>query len=287
MFGDTHCHLMTMQEREIDLQGFFEEFEKISAGTAKEYGLDGKIMLDTPFLLDIGTDCDDLAKRLDLKKLAENKNYLYFSAGIWPGEEAINDRFNQMEELKKQIAAGQKKYPGLVLAIGECGIDKNHNPAEKGAVFLAAEEELFAMQAELAKNLNLPLIIHSRDDFERTYGVLKNSRNADVIIHCFSYGIEQARAFLDLGYYISFSGTITFGKGERLETSRQLLRYVPKDRLLLETDAPFLAPVPCRGQTNTPLLIGHTYRFVADALQMPLDQLALLVWGNAKQVFRF
>ncbi len=287
MFSDTHFHLATMQEREINLKSFFEEFEKTSSNLAEQYGLKDCLMPGMPFLLDIGTDCDDLQKRLSLKEFAGTMNGLYFSAGIWPGEEAINDRFNQMNELKKQIAEGQKKMPGLVVAVGECGIDKSHNTPDKGAAFLAAEEELFAMQAELAQSLNLPLIIHSRDDFERTYGVLKNSSVQDVVIHCFSYGIEQARAFLDLGYYISFSGTVTFGKGERQEASRQLLRYVPKDRLLLETDAPFLAPVPCRGQTNTPLLIGHTYKFAADALAMPLDQLAILVWGNSRQLFKF
>ena len=241
----------------------------------------------TPFLLDIGTDCNDLEKRIQFNKFAKNKNYLYFSAGIWPSEQAINERFFQLEELKKQISNCQKQNQQLLLAIGECGIDKSHNSAQKGSAFLKNEEELFAMQAELAKNLNLPLIVHSRDDFERTYGVLKNSNLQNVVIHCFSYGVKQARAFLDLGYFISFSGTITFGKGEKLEENQKLLRFIPKDRLLLETDAPYLAPVPFRGKMNTPLLIFHTYNFVANTLQMPLNELALLIYGNAKELFKF
>ena len=97
-----------------------------------------------------------------------------------------------------------------ICALGECGFDRRENPVESGNAHLAAEEELFAIQVELAKKYRLPLIVHSRDAFGETLGVLKDGSHDKVVIHCFSYDKKAAKAFLDLGCHISFSGTITF-----------------------------------------------------------------------------
>ncbi len=272
MFTDTHCHLGMMQERGINLVDFFKEYYDEAEKGA--------------LLVDIGTKSDDFLERIKIKQLAEEgtgtSRFLYFSAGIWPAKEDVINRKNEcavLEEILKEHAHKD------VCALGECGFDRRENPAEAGKAHLAAEEELFEMQVELAKKYRLPLIVHSRDAFEETLGVLKEGGHDRVVIHCYSYDKQAAKAFLDLGCYISFSGTVTFGKGAQKEQNIELVNYIPKDLLLLETDAPYLAPVPFRGKTNTPLLIKHTYEFAAAGLNMTVDALAKLVNENANRFF--
>ena len=272
MFTDTHCHLSMMQEREINLIDFFKDY----------YDADEKDAM----LVDIGTKADDFLERQKIKELAEEavetSSFLYFSAGIWPSKEDADNYKTECTVLENILKDHAHKD---ICALGECGFDRRENPVESGKEHLAAEEELFACQVELAKKYNLPLIVHSRDAFEETHGVLKNGNHDKVVIHCYSYDKQAARAFLDLGCYISFSGTITFGKKAQNELNAELLNYVPKDLLLLETDAPYLAPMPFRGKTNTPLLIEHTYAFVAESLQMETDSLKKLINFNAKRFF--
>ena len=278
MYTDTHCHLAMMQQRGIALEDFFKEYYD---ETEKN-----KTDVSDAFLVDIGTEVDDFFERIKLKNIAEEaagtSSFLYFSAGIWPAKEDVINRKNEcavLEEILKEHAHKD------ICALGECGFDRRENPAEAGRAHLAAEEELFAMQVEIAKKYQLPLIVHSRDAFEETLGVLKEGGHDKVVIHCYSYDKQAAKAFLDLGCYISFSGTITFGKGVQKEQNIELLNYIPKDLLLLETDAPYLAPMPFRGKTNTPLLIKHTYEFVAESLQMPVELLAKLVNENGRRFF--
>ena len=141
------------------------------------------------------------------------------------------------------------------------------------------------MQIELAKKMELPLIVHSRDAFEGTIDCLKNMDFHNGIIHCYSYGLEEARKFLDEGWYLAFGGGTTYTKKSKMEEMLALLRYVPDDRILMETDAPYLAPVPFRGQTNTPVLIEYCYNFVANARKTSPQQLSELVDKNIKILF--
>ncbi len=272
MFTDTHCHLGMMQERGINLVDFFKEYYDEAEKGA--------------LLVDIGTKSDDFLERIKIKQLAEEgagtSSFLYFSAGIWPAKEDVINCKNECAVLEESLKEHAHKD---VCALGECGFDRRENPAEAGKAHLAAEEELFAMQVELAKKYQLPLIVHSRDAFEETLGVLKEGGHDKVVIHCYSYDKQAAKAFLDLGCYISFSGTVTFGKGAQKEQNIELLNYIPKDLLLLETDAPYLAPVPFRGKTNTPLLIKHTYEFAATGLNMTVEAFVKLVNENANRFF--
>lgn len=273
MFADTHCHIRTMETKGINPEKFFTYLQ--------ERG--------TSFLLDIGTMCDDIDNRLQLKEIANricgNSAFLHFSAGIWPDDEAILNRIDHTSVLSSTISRVNSIEPKTICALGECGLDRNWNTQDKGTSFLSTEEELFELQLELATQFSLPVIIHSRDAFDETYSIMKNAGDRNAVIHCFSYGIPEARAFLDLGYYISFSGSITFGKGEKLERSKELLRYIPHERLLLETDAPYMAPVPHRSEVNTPILIEHTYRFVSEAIGLNLSSLSELIQKNAESLF--
>ena len=147
------------------------------------------------------------------------------------------------------------------------------------------ERELFESQIELARELNLPVIVHSRDAFEDTLDCIKNIGYNNGIIHCYSYGIDEARAFLDRGWYIALGGGITYTKKSKLEQMEALIRYIPTDRLLTETDAPYLAPVPFRGQPNTPVLVEHVFNYLSQVLSISIPALNLAVDENIARLF--
>ena len=294
MFSDTHFHFKMM---------------------TTERGVNGVEVLtsmaqrSTFFGLDIGTHCDDLAERQscvesavagirDSGLAAKARDFMYFSAGIWPDVGAIHDRENQMKKLRESIKAAsadadQDILHRKIVAIGECGIDHHWNPSgEDGrcesdfdSATYRGERELFEAHLELARELNLPVIVHSRDGFEDTLDCLKNVGYDKGIIHCYSYGIDEARAFLDRGWYIAFGGAITYNKKAKLEAVKELLKFVPADRFLCETDAPYLAPVPLRGTVNTPVNVEHVYNFAAEVRGTSPEELSQLVDGNIKSLF--
>ena len=294
MFSDTHFHFKMMTtERGVD------GLEVLSAMAAR----------NTFFGLDIGTHCDDLAERnacvehslagIQNDKLAEKaRNFMYFSAGIWPDVAAIHDRENQMKILRQSIEAAQSAgdqdtLHRRIIAVGECGLDHHWNPSgEDGRCesdfdeqTYRGERELFEAHLELARELKLPVIVHSRDAFEGTLECIKECDYDNGIIHCYSYGIEEAKAFLERGWYLAFGGAVTYTKKSKMEQMEELLRYIPQDRILLETDAPYLAPVPFRGQKNTPLLIENTYNFISQIRGISAEELSLIVDDNVRKLF--
>jgi TatD DNase family protein len=227
-------------------------------------------------IIDIGTKADDLSRRK-----AEFSRYpaVRFAAGIWPTPEAVACRGEEMAVLRAQIATA-----GPVAAIGECGLDHHQEQPD-----WAGERELFTAHLELARELELPFIVHSRDAPLETYEILRdfldgggNPLGGHGVIHCFSYGAAEARQFLDLGCYISFAGNITYNKSEHLI---EALRVVPRDRLLLETDSPFLAPQSHRGKPSHPGLIAETYAKAAAVIGIAVDALAERVAENAAALF--
>ena len=291
MFSDTHFH--------------YEQITR-GRGVSGEAILKDLVARDTFFAQDIGTHCDDLASRIealeeDISALrAEDgekaRSMLYLSAGIWPAPEAIVERNAQVAALESEIARFQKG-DGLgkkIVSLGECGLDRHWNKdgadgrdsADFTPEMLEGERELFQMQLLLAKKLSLPVIVHSRDAAEETLDCIKNIGYDFGIIHCFSYGINEARAFLDRGWYISFSGSVTYTKKSRLEEMRSLLNFVPLDRILLETDAPYLAPSSLRGSVNTPVNVALTYQYVADMRLMCAQDLSQIVDRNIKALYR-
>lgn len=295
MFSDTHFHFKMMTtERGLD------GVETLSAMAAR----------NTFFGLDIGTHSDDLAERqacvektiagiADAGLAAKARDFMYFTAGIWPDVGAIHDRENQMKILHKSIeaaAAGadQDILHRRVVAIGECGLDHHWNPSgEDGRcesdfdeATYRGEREMFEAHLELARELKLPVIVHSRDAFEDSLDCIKNVGYDNGIIHCYSYGIDEARAFLDRGWYIAFGGAITYNKKAKLEAIKELLKFVPDDRFLCETDAPYLAPVPLRGTVNTPVNVEHVYNFAAEVRGTSPEDLSRLVDENIRKLFK-
>lgn len=293
MFSDTHFHFKLLTERGAD------GADVLSSMAAR----------NCFFGLDIGTEADDLQKRQKCASDAiscikepdlsqEAKDFLYFSAGIWPSPEEIRARKERVSVLENCIAAaekdcGTKIKHKKIIAVGECGLDRHwnscgadgRNEADFDSSLLSAECELFEMQLDLAKRMNLPVIVHSRDAFEDTLNCIKNSSYDNGIIHCCSYGAAEAEAFLSRGWHISFSGSITYTKKSRIGETEQLIKIVPDNKLLCETDSPYLAPVPFRGKTNTPLLVEHVYSYAAKVRGTSAEELSAQVDKNIRALF--
>ena len=161
-------------------------------------------------------------------------------------------------------------------AVGEIGLDFHYAPETA-----KAQCDLFAAQLELARELNLPVVIHTRDADDATLGVLDESDFHNGIIHCFTGSVPFERQLLDRGFMISISGIVTFRAAENV---REAARYAPDDRLLVETDSPFLAPVPMRGSENEPSFLPHTVRFLAEQRKTTAESLALLTTANAEHL---
>lgn len=293
MFSDTHCHLSYIAERGENLSELLGQLDR-----------DG-----FRFVMDIGTRPGDVRDRMDIARDAwrgAGKNddaerrgdlpgWLWFSAGLWPDARTIESRDESLAALESDISlllAQKLDYA----ALGECGLDRYWNgeagkdrPSGEdgpGTMDTKGEEELFSAQLELSARAGLAVIVHSRDAFDETRSIISNARVSRGVIHCFTYGIPEARAFLDLGFFLSFPGTITWGKKQAdKDRIAELLRYVPRDRLLLETDSPYLAPAPHRGTVNTPLLVRHCYEIAAECIGMETEGLARLVFENARSLF--
>ncbi|MBQ4378303.1 MAG: TatD family hydrolase [Treponema sp.] len=285
MFSDTHFHFRNL------IDGGLDGAELLSELVAR----------NTFFGLDIGTKCDDLLRRhvtfqetfakMNSGEREAASEMIYYSAGIWPDVDEIIHRDEAMKTLESQIETFMDK--SHLVAIGECGIDHHWNPAgvdgrnenDFHEDTYEGEKELFQMQIELAKKMNLPVVVHSREAFSDTLDCIKNMGWHNGVIHCYSYGKDEARQFLDLGWYIAFGGAVTYTKKAKMDEMTELLRYVPDDRILIETDSPYLAPVPFRGSVNTPVLVEHCYNFVAHARGILASELSVTVDKNIRELF--
>lgn len=166
-----------------------------------------------------------------------------------------------------------------VVAVGEVGLDYyyDHSPRE-------TQREVFAQYIAVARELRLPLVIHTRDAADDTLDILRseNARDVGGVIHCFSENKAFAERALELGFFLSFSGIVTFKKATDIQ---EVAAWAPSDRILVETDSPYLAPIPFRGKTNEPGYVVHTARFVAGLRNVPFEELARTTTENARALF--
>lgn len=219
-------------------------------------------------IINIGTSVHESIESVKLASL--NKN-VYATVGIHP---------EYVEELKEQclIEIEELAKHNKVVAIGEIGLDYHYEGYDK-----VKQAELFERQLEIAERLDLPVCIHTRDARVDTYEILK--RHADKlkrkgVMHCFSEDIEWAKKFIDLGFYISFAGNITFKK-----VDRSILKAIPMDKILVETDCPYLSPEPVRGTINEPKNVKYTASKIADFLEIDFDAFAEFTRENTKRVY--
>ena len=179
---------------------------------------------------------------------------------------------------RDQIDADRPDIPANapLAAWGEIGLDYHYSPETRNK-----QTKLFAEQLEEAQRRNLPVIIHTREAADDTIALLRDIPSRGVI-HCFTGSPNEARAYLDLGFFISISGIVTFKAADNV---RESALVVPDDRILIETDAPFLAPVPMRGKANEPAFVKLTCEFLAQLRGMAPEEFAELTFANAERLF--
>lgn len=198
---------------------------------------------------------------------------MYGAVGVHPSDT------KDMKNSDLQTLRGYAKQK-KILAIGEIGLDYYWDTPER-----AIQKKWFAAQMELAREVKLPMVIHSRDAAKDTMDMMKEARADQIggVIHCFSYSKEMAREFLDMGFYIGIGGVVTF---KNAKTLKEVAAYVPLDRLVLETDSPYLSPEPNRGKRNSSFNLTYIAEAVSSIRGMDTETLIAAAEQNAKQLYR-
>lgn len=209
-----------------------------------------------------------------ITKLVRQYDFLYGTVGVHP-EDAGSLTEPDMEELEE--LSRQEK----ILAIGEIGLDYHYDEPPRDI-----QKQWFVRQLDLAKRRQLPVVIHSRDAAKDTLDIMKaeHAGKTNGVIHCFSYGIEMAREYLNMGYYIGIGGVVTFKNGRKL---KKVAEYVPLDSIVLETDAPYLAPVPFRGKRNCSLYLKYVAEELAQLKGISAEEVCAVTFENAKRLYNF
>lgn len=208
-------------------------------------------------------------------KIAKEYEQVYTTAGISPND--VDDIKNNINEsiLEIEEIAKNKK----VVAIGEIGLDYYWSKENK-----ELQKEIFIKQIQIANKLNLPIVIHTRDAFIDTIEILKqNNVNQKGVFHCCPLNQELVKEAVKLGYYISLSGVITFKNAKNVE---EIINLIPEDKLLIETDSPYLAPEPIRGTRNNCMNVKYVAEKIAKIKNKTIEEIAELTNQNAKRIFR-
>lgn len=258
------------------------------------------------FALDAGIRADDIWERADFFRETLNlldddakravQKCVYFSAGITGSLDSIENRYDYVQNLEDEIKSFKDsgdEFASRLVAVGPCGIDHDWDSVEYegrehdfiDSQTISDERDLFALQLTLAKKLNLPVIVHSRKAFKDTADVIKAVKWNKGVIHGYSYSKSELDFFLDLGWRISFSGSVTYSGKKSASDIAETLNYVPKDRILVETDSPYYAPVPLKNTLNTPNNINYIYDFIAAKRGIAASKLCSVVDENFKSLF--
>lgn len=260
IFVDSHCH--------VDAEQFDADRPEVLK-RAREAGVG--------MMLVIGTgDAGDFENFSRVVRLANENEGIYAAIGVHPHDAVTFDEAS--EKRLTELARDNKK----VIGWGEIGLDfyYDHSPQD-------VQEKVFRRQIRIARELDLPIIIHSRDADEETLKVLTEECShagfRGGVMHCFGGTADMAEALMPLGFMISFAGNITFKKAENL---REAARVVPLERLLIETDCPYLAPIPVRGKRNEPAFVRHTAQYLADFYEVKLEELAERTTRNFLDFFK-
>ncbi len=252
MFVDSHCHL-EMELFEKDRQQVIEK--------STEQGL--------THILTVGTEEKYFEKVL---QIIDKNPSVYGAIGIHPHN---SDEFDDDVESKINNILTHRK----IVAYGEIGLDffKNYSPKK-------SQIDAFRKQLAMADNAKLPIIIHSRNAKDETLQILNESKTntAGGVIHCYSYDLETAKKLLDMGFYISIPGTITYSNVHKLV---EAVKYIPSDRMLAETDAPFLTPHPHRGKRNEPYYVKYTIEKISQIRNEDIHETAVFLQDNFKRLF--
>lgn len=244
---DTHCHLDDKQ---------FDNDREAMIERARAAGVERMMSIGTgdgPPDLEVAT------------RLADRYSFVYATVGVHPHDaaKANDETFVRLRELTR--------HP-KVLAIGEIGLDYHYDFSPRDV-----QRTVFEQQLALASEAGKPIVIHTREAWAETLEVLRTHWKGQGIMHCFTGDESQAREALDLGFYLSFGGVLTFPKAEAV---RQAAKIAPADRILIETDCPYLAPVPHRGKRNEPAFIAETARRLAEVRGLAAEEIGELTAAN-------
>lgn len=252
MLVDTHAHLSDSQLAS-DLEAVVDRARQ--AGVTK--------------IINVGDSID--RSQLAIAQV-EQCQCLWGAVAVHPHEAASFDD-ESLEQLRSMA-----RHPRVV-AIGEIGLDYYYKTPER-----EVQEAAFRRQLELAADVGLPVIVHDREAHADVLSILKEaaSRGVSGVLHCFSGSYELAMEFIRLGFYISIAGTVTFKNARR---PVEVATNIPFDRLLIETDCPYLSPVPVRGKRNEPAYVRHTAEMIAALRRVPLEELASITSQNASRLF--
>ena len=260
MFTDSHCHL---------------NFPELVANLATIREAMAQARVDRALCI-----CTTLEEFSAVHALATTYDNFWATAGVHPDNEGVTE-----PSLHDLLTRGQLPR---VVGIGETGLDY-YRLGERTVADMAWQRDRFRTHIHAARQLDKPLVIHTRSASDDTVGILKeegedgSSGSAGGVFHCFTETKQVARAALDLGFYISFSGILTFKTAQDL---REVATFVPSDRLLIETDSPYLAPMPFRGKTNNPSLVPYVAKQLAELRNCPVEDIAELTSRNFDRLFK-
>ena len=199
--------------------------------------------------------------------------FIYGAVGVHPSEtgELNHTLLNWLEEMARKPK---------VVAIGEIGLDYHWEEPEK-----EVQKHWFIRQLDLARRVKLPVVIHSRDAAKDTLDIMKEGKAEETggVIHCFSYGTDMAREYLNMGFYLGIGGVVTFANAKKL---KEVVKYMPMDRLVLETDCPYLSPVPNRGKRNSSLNLPYVVEAVSQLKGILPQEVISVTNENAKKLYR-
>ncbi len=253
MFVDSHCHLNFPELR--------EKLPEIREAMATA-------QVDRALCI-----CTTLEEFPDVHELATSYDNFWASAGVHPDNEGVKE-----PSLEDLLALA--RLPRVV-AIGETGLDY-YRLNGRTVADMAWQRDRFRVHIHASRFTGLPLIIHTRSASDDTLSMLREEGAAHGVFHCFTESMEVARAALDLGFYISFSGILTFKSAADL---REVASFVPLDRCLIETDSPYLAPVPYRGKTNNPSYVPYVAKQLAELKGCQVEQIAQATTANFERLF--
>jgi TatD DNase family protein len=256
---DSHCHIQDTYR-----PGGVDAIEMVKQAT--EAGVVG--------LVCVGTDAHTSSQALalvdqvraavlsDVEPAVRGPFGAWATVGLHP-----HDASQGLAGVEQLLVTAIGEKPGVVVGVGECGLDYHYDHSPR-----PAQRDMFAAQVALARQFDLTLVVHTRDAWDDTLDILTHAdRPERVVVHCFTGGPDEARRCLDLDAFLSFSGIVTFKTADDVRAAAALC---PLDRLLIETDAPFLAPVPHRGEENRPALVSVVGNAVAAVRSMEVDELA-------------
>ena len=249
MFVDTHCHLTL-----LDLTPYHGDLDQALA-QAREAGV-SKFM-------SISVDLDD---HIELAKIAARHADVGYTVGVHPCEDAATMARATTEYLVELA------QPEKVWALGETGLDYYHS-----TYFIAEQKACFARHIHASQITKKPVVVHTRSAKHDTVDIIRAEKSTHGILHCFTEDWETAKAVLDCGYYVSFSGIVSFKNAQDL---RDVAKQVPLDRVLIETDSPYLAPMPYRGKSNEPKYVPYVAKALCDVYDKSLEEMASITKQN-------